>query len=191
MRSMKQRKLTFEELKKRSYTKDEITGIPRLPVYVILENVRSLHNVGASFRTADALRIERLILTGFTGKPPRSEIDKVALGAVETVPWTVYDNSATAINELKKQGIQVIGLEQTTDSIDFQDFKYEFPVALILGHEFDGIEQETLDNCDACVEIPMNGTKQSLNVSTALGVLGYELFRQLRGNDSCKSRYRI
>ena len=177
---MKHRKLSFEELNNKSYSQEEVNKLPRIPVIVILENIRSLFNVGAFFRTADALRIQELILTGYTGRPPRKEIEKVALGSVESVPWREFDNTVEAIRELKNNGISVIAVEQTGDSIDFQEFTYDFPLVIIFGNEYDGIEQATLNECDACVEIPMMGVKQSLNVSTAFGIIGYELFRRLR-----------
>jgi len=177
---MQHRKLTFEELQDKSLDRSALKKMPRSPVYIILENVRSLYNVGSVFRTADGLRIEQLILTGYTGRPPRKEIDKVALGAVESVPWVAYEDSSSAIRALHNRGVQVVALEQTESSIDFQEFTYRFPLAVVMGNEFDGILQETLGLCDACVEIPMLGIKQSLNVSTAFGIIGYELLRCLK-----------
>ena len=183
--NMQHRKLSLEELHRQSQTVESIKPLPRLPIYVILENIRSLLNVGSIFRTADGLRAAKVILTGYTGRPPRKEIDKAALGAVEAVPWTAYNDTSKAINELKSNGISVIALELTENSFDFQGFAYKFPAAVVLGNEYDGVSQETLDLCDACVNIPMLGIKQSLNVSTAFGVIGYELYRQLqiKGNE--------
>jgi len=167
-----------------SHSVESIKELPRFPVYVILENIRSLLNVGSIFRTADGLRVAQLILTGYTGRPPRKEIEKAALGAVDSVPWIEYKSSPEAISELKKNDISIVALEQTEDSVDFQSFQYSFPTAIILGNEYDGIEQETLDLCDDCVNIPMFGVKQSLNVGTALGVIGYEMYRQNKLNGS-------
>jgi len=179
---MKHRKLTFEELKKLSLDTDSLASVTRNPVYFVLENIRSLYNVGAVFRTADALRVEELILTGYTGRPPRKEIDKVALGSVDSVSWSGFDDTLSALNDLRKKGVQIVALEQTVDSIDFYAFEFKFPVAIVLGNEYEGIDQMTLDQCDACVEIPMLGVKQSLNVSTACGIVGYEMLRRIRND---------
>lgn len=178
------RKLSYEELQVRSHSIDSIKELPRFPVYVILENIRSLQNVGSIFRTADGLRIAQLIITGYTGRPPRKEIEKAALGAVDSVPWVSYKSTQEAIEELKQNDITIVALEQSEDSVDFQIFQYTFPTAVVLGNEYDGIDQETLDLCDHCVNIPMFGVKQSLNVGTAFGVIGYEMYRQnkLNGN---------
>ncbi len=177
---MPHRKLTFEELQDISKKNKNLVSEERNDIYVILENIRSLYNVGSVFRTADALRIKELILTGYTGRPPRKEIDKVALGSVKSVPWSSYEDAVTALRELKERGIKVVALEQTVDSVDFHEYEFDFPVALVFGNEFDGVKQETLDECDACVEIPMLGEKQSLNVSTAFGIVGYELYRRIK-----------
>ena len=149
-----------------------------MPIYVILENVRSLFNVGSIFRTADGLRAARIIITGYTGRPPRKEIDKASLGSVEAVPWISYADTKEAIRELRNKGIFIIALEQTEGSVNFQEFRYQFPAAVVLGNEYDGINQDTLELCDACVFIPMLGIKQSLNVGTAFGIIGYEMYRQ-------------
>lgn len=175
------RKLTYDELKQASVDPESMDTIARNPIYVVLENVRSLFNVGSIFRTADALRVEQMMLTGFTGRPPRKEIDKVALGSVDSVPWKSFKSTAEAISELKNSGTKIIALEQTVDSIDFQAYSFQFPSAIVLGNEFEGVEQATLDLCDDCIEIPMLGTKQSLNVGTAFGIIGYEMLRRLRG----------
>ncbi len=156
----------------------------RLPIYVVLENVRALFNVGAIFRTADAVRASGCTLTGFTGCPPRKEIRRVALGAEESVPWTYVEDSLTAIRLLKERGVQVVGLEQTGGSEDFRSFDYKLPVAAVLGHEVEGIHPETLEACDAVVEIPMLGSKHSLNVSVAGGIMLYELLRRVEDPES-------
>ena len=173
------KKREYEEIKIRQCEVNEIRGIKRHPISIVCENIRSLFNVGSIFRTADGLRVEQLYLCGYTGFPPRKEIDKVALGAVENVPWEYRENTAALLRELTGKGIQVVALEHTENSVNFQEFEYRFPVAVVLGHEYEGITQETLDYCPFSVEIPMHGIKQSLNVSTAFGVIGYELLRQL------------
>lgn len=149
------------------------------PIYVVVENVRSLFNVGAIFRTADGVRAAGIYLTGFTGCPPRKEIHRVALGAEMSVPWTYVKNSFEAIQSLKQRGVQVVALEQTEQSADFRIFSYCLPVAVVVGHEVQGIRSETLGICDGIVHIPMLGHKHSLNVSVASGVMLYELLRKV------------
>ena len=141
----------------------------RHPIYVVVENVRSLFNVGAIFRTADGVHAARIYLTGFTGCPPRKEIRRVALGAEASVPWTYTRCTLDAIETLKAQGVQTLALEQTSHSIDFRAFSYRLPVAVVLGHEVEGVRPETVAACDGAVYIPMLGHKTSLNVSVAGG----------------------
>lgn len=157
-------------------------------IYVVLENVRSLFNVGAVFRTADGVGAAGIYLTGFTGCPPRKEIHRVALGAEETVDWAYVRNPVSAIECLQEQGVQVIALEQTDGSVDFREFSYRFPVAVVLGHEVEGVRPETVAACDGAVHIPMCGHKTSLNVSVAGGVILYDLLRRVerRGPKSAK-----
>lgn len=155
----------------------------RNPIYVIVENVRSLFNVGAIFRAADGVKAQRVFLTGFTGHPPRPEIQKVALGADRAVPWTHCPDTRSVICALRREGVRVLALERTEQSVDFQAYPYSFPVAVVVGHEVAGIAPETLSACDACVHIPMCGTKRSLNVSVACGVLLYEVLRHARSRE--------
>ena len=145
------------------------------PIYAIVENVRSLFNVGAIFRSADGVNASGIYLTGFTGCPPRREISRVALGAEDSVPWQYERETETAISNLRAAGVQVVALEQTPDSVDFRAFPYRYPVAVILGHEVMGVRPETLSLCDGVVHIPMLGHKASLNVSVAAGIVLYEL----------------
>ena len=149
----------------------------RHPIYVVVESVRSLFNVGAIFRTADGVRAAEIYLTGFTGCPPRKEIRRVALGAELSVPWTYIRDPLAAIALLKGKGVQVLALEQTDQSVDYRLFPYRLPVAVVVGHEVEGIRPETLAACDGAVQIPMLGAKVSLNVSVASGVILYELLR--------------
>ncbi len=158
-------------------------GIERNPIYVIVENVRSLFNVGSIFRAADGVRAQKVFLTGFTGSPPRPEIDKVALGADKAVPWSSHQDTLSVISDLRRNGVCVLALEKTDGSVDFQDYPYRFPVALVLGHELSGVSEETLSKCDGCIHIPMQGIKRSLNVSVACGVLLYELLRNIRNQN--------
>lgn len=152
----------------------------RLPIYVIVENVRSLFNVGAIFRTADGVRAAGVYLTGFTGCPPRKEIRRVALGAETSVPWVYERDPLVAVASLKNRGVQVVALEQTDGSADFRIFPYRLPVAVVVGHEVEGVRPETLAACDAAVQIPMLGEKASLNVSVASGIMLYELLRVVK-----------
>jgi len=156
-----------------------VSSAERNPFYVILENVRSLYNVGSAFRTSDGCNISKLFLTGFTGFPPRKEISKTALGAEEYIFWEHQRETADVIGSLRNQTkCQIVAVEKTKQSVDYTKFDFEFPVCLIFGNEIMGISKETLAKCDAAVHIPMLGSKESLNVATAYGVVLYELLRQ-------------
>ena len=158
----------------------ELAGMQRYPLYALCENIRSLYNVGSIFRTSDAIRLEKLFLTGYTGFPPRKEIDKTALGAVDTVSWERYENPLEAITRLKKQKIPLIALEHTSQSIPYFDFKFEFPFCLILGNEVEGVSESLIESADAAVDIPMFGLKQSLNVAVAYGIVMFHALGQFR-----------
>lgn len=151
----------------------------KLPVSVLLHNVRSLYNVGAFFRTADAVRLARLYLAGFTGSPPSRQIAKTALGSEETVAWERID-AVTLIDSLRATGWEVAAVETTPQALDLFDWKPKFPVLVIFGHEVEGLPTTVLERCDTHVRIPMLGAKGSLNVATAGGVVLYELFRKYR-----------
>lgn len=144
-------------------------------IYVVVENVRSLFNVGAIFRSADGAGASGVILTGFTGSPPRREISRVALGADESVPWTYYSETAEAIKDLREHRISVVALESTEDSIDYREAIFDFPVAFVIGHEVEGVVSSTIAACDFAIHIPMMGKKTSLNVSVAAGIALYGL----------------
>lgn len=144
-------------------------------LYALLSNLRSLHNVGSIFRTADGAGVSKIFLCGETGYPPREEIAKTALGAEEAVPWEYFIDPADCIRKLKKQGVQIVALEQTKKSIDYRKFKSDRPICLVLGHEVSGVSDPLLALCDAFIEIPMRGKKQSLNVAVAFGVAVYGL----------------
>ena len=159
---------------------EKLQTLPRHPVTIVCEDIRSLNNVGSIFRTADGIRAEKLILCGYTGCPPRKEIDKVALGAVDSVPWEYRARAEDAVADLRARDVQVVAVEHTDSSEPYHTFPWRFPVAIVLGNECDGISPEVVASCDASVEIPMYGIKQSLNVSTAVGVVGYEVLRACR-----------
>ena len=153
------------------------------PIYVVVENVRSLFNVGAIFRSADGVNASGIYLTGFTGCPPRKEISRVALGAEETVAWHYERDTKVVVSALQSQNVQVVALEQTPESVDYRTFEYQWPVAVVFGHEVTGVQKETLDLCDAVVHIPMLGHKISLNVSVAAGVMLYALLSSFQNLD--------
>ena len=152
----------------------------RLPARVLLDNVRSMYNVGAFFRTADAVALEHLHLGGITGAPPKKEISKTALGADETVPWSHHWGTATLLDQLHEQGFEIAAIETSVRSVDIFDWQPRWPVCVIFGHETDGIQRELLDRCHTFIRIPMLGRKHSLNVATAGGVVLYELLRKYR-----------
>lgn len=154
--------------------------ITSLPVAVVLDNVRSLYNVGAFFRTADAARVEKLYLSGITGRPPKPAITKTALGAEETVPWEHAWEPAPLIHDLRARGYEIAAIETTPQSIDIFDWQPSFPVCLVFGHEVDGIRPEIASLADTHIRIPMLGIKHSLNVATAGGIVIYELLRKYR-----------
>jgi 23S rRNA (guanosine2251-2'-O)-methyltransferase len=154
-------------------------GIGRLPVAVVLDNVRSLYNVGAFFRTMDAAACEKLILCGITGCPPKRAITKTALGAEETVPWSSGD-ALQAVGDLQSSGYEIAAVETSVRAVDLFDWTPAFPVCLVFGHEVDGVRPELLERCDTHVRIPMLGRKHSLNVATAGGVAIFELLRKYR-----------
>jgi tRNA G18 (ribose-2'-O)-methylase SpoU len=152
--------------------------IRKLPVSVLLENVRSMYNVGSFFRTADAAGVEALHLCGFTSYPPKKEISKTALGAEETVRWDHTWNAAERVNELHLRGYEVAAIETSVRSVDLYEWVPRFPVCLLFGHEVDGLTEPLRELADTHVRIPMLGQKHSLNVATAGGVVIYELLRK-------------
>jgi 23S rRNA (guanosine2251-2'-O)-methyltransferase len=155
-------------------------GMSPLPVAVLLDNVRSMYNVGAFFRTADAAAVERLYLCGITGHPPKHAISKTALGADETVAWEHAWEPLPVVEELRGRGYELAAIETTTHAVDLFDWAPCFPVCIVFGHEVEGVRPEISARCDTHVRIPMLGTKHSLNVATAGGVVIYELLRKYR-----------
>lgn len=155
-------------------------SLGRIPVSVLLDNVRSLYNVGAFFRTADAAGVAKLYLCGITGHPPHLAIRKTALGAEETVPWEHTWEPAPVIEWLREQEHEIAAVETSVHAVDLFDWRPRFPVCLIFGHEVEGVAPELSARCDTHVRIPMRGSKHSLNVATAGGVVIYELLRQYR-----------
>lgn len=168
-------KLSMDELHRISV--DEFKETQKIPLVIILDNIRSMHNVGSIFRSSDAFLIEKIILCGFTPRPPHRDINKTALGATETVHWEYYENILDAITELKEDGFKIWGIEQVDNSIPLEDFQVANTdkTAIILGNEVEGVQEEALLQCDGSIEIPQFGTKHSLNVSVAGGILIWEI----------------
>lgn len=154
--------------------------IGRLPVSIVLDNVRSLYNVGAFFRTADAVRAERLYLAGITPTPADPRIAKTALGAERTMAWEQTPDAAAAVERLRARGAEIAAIETRLRAVDLFDWRPRFPVCIVFGHEVEGLGPALLEACDVHVRIPTLGLKQSLNVATAGGVVLYELLRKYR-----------
>jgi tRNA G18 (ribose-2'-O)-methylase SpoU len=172
------RKLTHSEIDSKRTKLNEIQAGDRLPVVVVVDNVRSLYNVGSIFRTSDGVLLEKLILTGFTPKPPRKEIEKTALGATQSVPWEYIKDPAEAVRQLRISGYHAICLELVDDVVPYYDVSPSaYPLCLVIGNEITGVSQNVLAECDKAIEIPQFGVKQSLNVAVAYGVAIFELNR--------------
>lgn len=174
------RKLSLEEIFNRQPNLDQVKKLKRLPLYALIENIRSMHNVGSIFRTSDAINLSRLYLCGFTAKPPRIEIDKTALGATESVPWEYVNDPIVLITELKKKSVQIVAVEHTNKSLNYTDVQFNFPVCFIFGNEVDGVSDDMVTRADQVVELPMFGIKHSLNVSVAYGIIMYNALTQYR-----------
>jgi tRNA G18 (ribose-2'-O)-methylase SpoU len=174
------RKLRNEELDRKSV--EEFHRSEKTPVILLLDNVRSMNNVGSIFRTADAFLIHEIYLCGFTPVPPHREIQKTALGATETVSWKHFSSALEAIGELKKEGWKIYGIEQAEKSISLPDFSVieNEKYVLIFGNEVEGVQQEVLDQCDGVIEIPQSGMKHSLNISVSTGIVVWEMFRKIK-----------
>ncbi len=174
------RKLKNKELNRK--TVKEFKEAKKTPLIIVLDNVRSAYNVGSVFRTADSFLIEAIYLCGITAAPPHKEIQKTALGATESVNWKYFKKTAEALEQLKKDNYKILAVEQTENSVALNKFT---PVknqgyAIVFGHEVDGIEQEIVNLCDFCIEIPQYGTKHSLNISVSAGIVVWDLFLKLR-----------
>ena len=170
------RKLENSELDRKSIS--DFKDATKTPIIIILDDIRSLHNIGSVFRTADAFLIEKIYLCGITAKPPNKEIHKTALGATETVIWEHYENVLEVIDKLKKEDVSVFAIEQVEKSIFLNDFKVETgkKYALVFGNEVFGVNQEAVKLCHGTIEIPQLGTKHSLNISVSAGIVIWDLF---------------
>lgn len=180
---MTNRKLRIDELNRISA--EEFKAASKLPLVVVLDNVRSLHNIGSVFRTCDAFRVKRICLCGITAVPPHPEIHKTALGAEYTVEWEYVENAVEAVENLSAEGYEVHAVEQAEGSVLLQDVVPERgkKYAVVLGNEVKGVQQAVIDRCRGCVEIPQYGTKHSLNVSVTAGIVVWDFFVKM-GIDS-------
>jgi 23S rRNA (guanosine2251-2'-O)-methyltransferase len=171
------RKWNMDELGRKSV--DDFKQAGKTPLIVVLDNIRSMHNVGSIFRTADAFLIESIYLCGFTPQPPHRDINKTALGATETVEWKYFNNTIEAIQQLKQAGYCIYAVEQAEGSISLEscDFKNNTS-AFVLGNEVEGVSNDVLALCDACIEIPQLGSKHSLNVSVSAGIVMWKFIEK-------------
>lgn len=176
------KKLSILEMNRLS--QDDFRSSAKIPLVVVLDNVRSQHNVGAVFRTADAFRVEKIILCGICCRPPHPEIHKTALGAEMSMAWSYEADTLKAVEALKSEGYVVYAVEQAHGSISLDRLQLDpaLKYAVVLGHEVKGVQQAVVDACDGCVEIPQFGTKHSLNVSVASGIVQWAFFEQLKSN---------
>ena len=171
------RKLTMPELNRLNIT--DYHEVKKIPIILVLDNVRSMENVGSFFRTADAFRVEAIYLCGITACPPHREIHKTALGADVSVDWKYFKTTSEACEYLQKEGYKIFAVEQVENSIMLDDFKAPEKSAYIFGNEVDGVDDSVLKYCEQAVEIPQKGTKHSLNVSVSGGIVMYHLFKNL------------
>lgn len=173
------RKLENSELDRKSI--EDFKKSDKTPLIIVLDDIRSLHNIGSVFRTSDAFLIEKIILCGITATPPNKEIHKTALGATETVAWEHHENVLEVIENLKKENVLTLAIEQVESSIFLQDFEVEKnkKYALVFGNEVYGVSQEAVAICDGCIEIPQLGTKHSLNIAVSAGIVVWDLFQKL------------
>jgi 23S rRNA (guanosine2251-2'-O)-methyltransferase len=176
----KMRKLKNSELNRKSL--EEFKKADKNPFIVILDNVRSLYNVGSVFRTADGFLINGVYLCGITATPPHKDIRKTALGGTDSVPWKYFKKTVDAIKELRKEGYKIISIEQTDESVMLNDFPVEKGIryALVFGHEMRGVDQSVIDESDICIEIPQYGTKHSFNISVSAGIVLWDLVNKLK-----------
>jgi 23S rRNA (guanosine2251-2'-O)-methyltransferase len=174
------RKLSMDELQRIS--PQEFKNQEKTPLTLVLDNIRSLSNVGSVFRTSDAFLVKEIILCGITATPPHKEIQKTALGATESVEWRYEKNTKEAVEQLQREGVKVFAIEQADNKEWLQNFHIEAQqeIAIVLGNEVKGVDDEVMLQVDGCIEIPQYGTKHSLNISIAAGIVIWELFQKLR-----------
>lgn len=168
-------KLSMDELGRK--TVEEFKQADKNPVIVVLDNIRSVHNVGSVFRTADAFLIEAICICGYTPDPTHRQMNKTALGATDTVNWLRFETAIEAVHDLKEKGYTVYGIEQATESLSLEQYKAApgKKIAVVFGNEVTGVQEDVLKACDGCIEIPQSGTKHSLNISVAAGIVLWQL----------------
>jgi len=172
-------KLSNEELGRKSV--DEFKKSVKSPLIIVLDNIRSLHNVGSVFRTSDAFAINSIYLCGITAQPPHREIYKTALGATESVEWKYFENTMDALQEIRGNNYKIYSVEQTQNSIALDEFQpNQSKIALIFGHEVKGVQQEIIDLSDGCLEIPQLGTKHSFNISVSCGIVLWDIYQKIK-----------
>ena len=182
------RRLSHEEISRDRLTEGELESAPRFPIYVLLDNIRSLYNVGSIFRTSDGARISKLYLAGYTPRPPRKEIEKTALGSTRTVPWEYVPDPLRLISLLASEGIPLCVLEHTDTSIPYYAVPPgRFPLCLAVGNELTGVSREIVSRADFAVDIPMYGMKQSLNAAVAYGIAVFEFVRKINANTASRA----
>ena len=172
-------KYTTEELVRQRPTPEQLARLSRHPIFVVLDDVRSLMNVGLVFRLCDALLVEKLYLCGITGHPPEPKIEKTAIKTIPFVPWEYQPNAHEVVANLRDQGVQIVAVEQATGSIDYLEAPYRYPLCLVFGHQRTGVSEPILEIADLVVEIPMYGIGNSLNVAMSLAVVGYHIVSRL------------
>lgn len=174
------KKLSLDEMNRISV--DQFKSAEKLPVAIVLDNIRSLHNVGSAFRTSDAFRLEKIWLTGITGTPPHREIEKTALGATRSVDWEYTESTASLLATLKTNGYTIVAVEQTTESEALTHFTPDAgkKYCLVFGNEINGVSEDALPFADVALEIPQYGTKHSLNISVCLGIVAWEFFKKMQ-----------
>jgi len=173
------RKLSNKELNRKSLT--AFKKSEKLPIVIVLDNVRSMHNIGSVFRTADAFLLEGIYLCGISAKPPHRDIQKTALGATESVFWRYFDTTINAVEHLKTNNYEILAVEQAKNSVKLHKFYPDKKklYALVFGHEVKGVSQKVIDQCDKCIEIPQIGTKHSLNISVSVGVTIWDIYSKI------------
>jgi len=174
-------KLSHGEILKSKPPVSKVRSSVKMPFVAVLDNIRSLYNVGAVFRTCDGILAEKIYLCGITGKPPRKEIAKAALGAIDVVEWEYLPSTRETLLKLKENGVKIYALELCRESVDYKAAKYDFPMALIVGNEVSGVSDNVMDLVDGAISITMKGRANSLNVSTAFGIAVYEIASRWKG----------
>ena len=173
--------MSHEEIKESKPSIEETQKKERSNFYLLLDNIRSLYNVGAIFRTSDAVLVKKVFLTGITGSPPRKEITKTALGAEELVPWEYHEEAVEVIKKLKADGVKIVAVELAHEAKHYLEADYDFPVCFVLGHEVEGISDEVMELVDLSIYLPMLGRANSLNVATCYGIIVYDALNKLNG----------